>query len=110
KWARLLLPNQQIARSSWRDGRAVDGRISRNVKLFANGYNVFAEVMYYFTTTLVQHQRAFAMVSAYSNPVNDLLLQSHNTLWVSKHLGVHGLHVIDAKSVESVVAMVPFAL
>jgi hypothetical protein len=33
KWARLLLPNQQIARSIWRDGRAENGRISRNVKV-----------------------------------------------------------------------------
>ncbi|KAM6493794.1 hypothetical protein JOM56_004326, partial [Amanita muscaria] len=110
KWARLLLPNQQVARSLWRDGRAVDGRTSRNVKLSANGYTVFAEVMYYFTTTFFEHPHAFAMISTYSNPDADLLSKSHNTLWVSKHLGVHGLHVIDAKEIESVVAMVPFAL
>ncbi|KAM6499948.1 hypothetical protein JOM56_005456, partial [Amanita muscaria] len=51
---------------------------------------------------------AFALVSTYSNPDVELLVQSHNALWVSKHLGSHGLRVIDPKSIESVVAMVPF--
>ncbi|KIL69012.1 hypothetical protein M378DRAFT_70434 [Amanita muscaria Koide BX008] len=114
KWARLLLPNQQIARSLWRDGRTQDGRTSRNVKLnvSANGYIVFAEVKYFFTSNLYPGpgQRAFALVSTYSNPDVELLVQSHNALWVSKHLGSHGLRVIDPKSIESVVAMVPFAL
>ncbi|KAM6488909.1 hypothetical protein JOM56_015640 [Amanita muscaria] len=112
KWARLLLPNQQTARSSWRDGRAQDGRTSRNVKLSlsVNGYTVFAEVLYFFTSGFYPDQRAFAMVSTYSNPDTELLSHSYNTLWVSKHLGIHGLHVIDAKAIESVVAMVPFAL
>ncbi|KAM6489653.1 hypothetical protein JOM56_014889, partial [Amanita muscaria] len=112
KWARLLLPNQQIARSLWRDGRTQDGRTSRNLNVSANGYIVFAEVKYFFTSNLYPGpgRRAFALVSTYSNPDVELLVQSHNALWVSKHLGSHGLRVIDPKSIESVVAMVPFAL
>ncbi|KAM6499015.1 hypothetical protein JOM56_006963, partial [Amanita muscaria] len=110
KWARLLLPNQQIARSKWRDGRAQDGRTSRNLNVSLNGYTLFAEVLYFFTASICPGKHAFAMVITYSNPDTELLLQSHNALWVSKHLGNHGLRIIDAKSIESVVAMVPFAL
>jgi hypothetical protein len=54
--------------------------------------------------------QVFAMVMTYSNPDPDLLAQSHNVLWVSRPLGLHGLRVIDAKSITSVVAMVPFVL
>ncbi|KAM6490940.1 hypothetical protein JOM56_013644 [Amanita muscaria] len=112
KWARLLLPNQQVARSLWRDGRGEGGRTSRNVKLklSVNGYQVYSEVLYYFTSTTAPQGTAFALISTYSNPHVELLSVSHNTLWVTRHLGVHGLHVIEAKSVDSVVAMIPFVL
>ncbi|KAM6489411.1 hypothetical protein JOM56_015128 [Amanita muscaria] len=112
KWARLLLPNQQVVRSLWRDGRAEDGQISHNVKLnlSVNGYEVYAEVLYYFTSTALQHGHAFAMVVTYSNPHPDFLSASHSTLWVTRNLGNLGLHVVDAKSIQSVVAMVPFVL
>ena len=33
KWARLLLPNGQVARSAWKDGRKNNNRNSRNVKV-----------------------------------------------------------------------------
>ncbi|KAM6490879.1 hypothetical protein JOM56_013673, partial [Amanita muscaria] len=51
-----------------------------------------------------------AMVVTYSNPHPDFLSASHSTLWVTRNLGNLGLHVVDAKSIQSVVAMVPFVL
>lgn len=33
RWARLLLPNKQVARSAWKDGRKNNNRNSRNVKV-----------------------------------------------------------------------------
>ena len=33
KWAHLLLPNQQVVRSSWKDGHKSNGRNSQNVKV-----------------------------------------------------------------------------
>jgi hypothetical protein len=128
KWARLLLPNQQIARSLWRDGRAENGRISRNVKviiLLAQSNFIltdstaqkpgqcihrFGRSPNYFTSSFSTPSQAFAMIKTYSNPDPDLLSQSHNALWVSRHLGTHGLRIVDAKSIGSVIAMVPFVL
>ena len=54
--------------------------------------------------------QAFAMITTYSNPDPELLSQSHNTLWVSRCLNTCGLRIVDAKSIASVVAMVPFVL
>ena len=54
--------------------------------------------------------QAFAMVTIYSNPDPQLLSHSHNMLWVSRRLNTCGLRIIDAKSIASVVAMVPFVL
>ena len=50
------------------------------------------------------------MVTTYSNPEPQFLSQSHNTLWVSRPLTTCGLRIVDAKSIASVVAMVPFVL
>ena len=51
------------------------------------------------------------MVTTYSNPEPHLLSQSHNTLWVSRPLtSACGLQIVDAKSIASVVAMVPFVM
>jgi hypothetical protein len=80
------------------------------LKILDNGYTVFAEVLYYFTSSLLAPSQAFAMVMTYSHPDPALLSQSHNTLWVSRPLGTHGLRVVDAKSITSVVAMVPIVL
>jgi hypothetical protein len=50
------------------------------------------------------------MIQTYSDPDPDLLSQSHNALWVSRPLGLLGLRIVEAKSIASVVAMVPFVL
>ena len=52
--------------------------------------------------------RALALVSLYSPPDEYLLQLSNNTLVVCRHQGERTLVVIDAKSILSVVAMVPF--
>jgi hypothetical protein len=52
--------------------------------------------------------QAFALVSPYSPPNGHLLQVSHGTLVVCRYRGDEILWVIDAKSIISVVAMVPF--
>lgn len=50
------------------------------------------------------------MVSRYSDPDEDLLKDSSDTLRVVSYEGAEALFVIDAQSICSVVAMVPFIL
>jgi len=52
--------------------------------------------------------RAFALVSLYSPPDEYLLRCSYTTLVVCMYRGEGALMVVDAKSILSVVAMVPF--
>lgn len=52
--------------------------------------------------------RAFALVSFYSPPNEYLLRYTQTTLAVCRHNSESPLAVIDAKSILSVVAMVPF--
>ena len=68
----------------------------------------FAEVRFYFIKTVRDEPRALALVSLYSPPDEYLLQLSSNTLVVCGHQGERALVVIDAKSILSVVAMVPF--
>lgn len=50
------------------------------------------------------------MLSIYSDPHPTLLAESYQTLHVCKHLGHHGRRVVNAKSIQSLVAMIPFPL
>ena len=52
--------------------------------------------------------RTLAMASVFSDPDPILLKKSHRTLAVVDHRGAAGLEVIDVKSIEAVVAMLPF--
>ena len=52
----------------------------------------------------------FAMLSVYSDPDKNLLEESSNALRVVRYRGSEGLHVIEAKTITSVVAFIPFVL
>ncbi|KIL56752.1 hypothetical protein M378DRAFT_88875, partial [Amanita muscaria Koide BX008] len=91
KWARLQLPNGQAARSVWKEDRMKRVRFSRNIKEHVFGIKT-----------------ALALVSVYGEPDQELLEQSHGTLRVLEYYGNNALQVIDAKCIQSVVAMVPF--
>ena len=68
----------------------------------------FAEVKFYFTKMSRGETQAFALVSLYSPPDEYLLRHSHGTLIACRYQGDATLVVINAKSILSVVAMVPF--
>ena len=50
------------------------------------------------------------MVSVYSDPDENLLKESSDTLRVVRYQGTKALHVIDAKWISSVMALIPFIL
>lgn len=50
------------------------------------------------------------MVSVYSDPDENLLKESSDTLCVVRYQGTEALHVIDAKWISSVMALIPFIL
>ncbi|KAJ7092160.1 hypothetical protein C8R44DRAFT_719616 [Mycena epipterygia] len=112
RWARVRLPNGQIARSLWKESRRPlkKVRMARNMKFFLNTMQAIAEIHFFFRAELDGEAQAFALVDLYSEPDEDLCLQSHNTVWSCAHGGGEHLRVITVKSIISVVAMVPHSV
>ncbi|KIL54615.1 hypothetical protein M378DRAFT_134374 [Amanita muscaria Koide BX008] len=99
RWARLRLPNGETVRCAWKELENRNTRTSRNV-----------QIQYFFCLTIANQKRAFAMISRYSDPDQDLLEQSHQTLYVARYQGKQALEIINVYSIRLVVGMVPFML
>lgn len=67
----------------------------------------FAEVQYFFNATVNDARITLALVALYSRPDEDLFKQSNWTVWSVTEGGQSGLRVIDAKSILSVVSVIP---
>lgn len=118
RWARLRLPNGQIARSAWKERQKPlkKVRMARNVKashlifcrchsfkpLHQHGRDDIAEIEYFFCT---KDGPALALASFYSRPDPQLLQASYSTVWSCT--GPTQFTVIKVKDIHSVVAMVP---
>ncbi|KAJ7690389.1 hypothetical protein B0H17DRAFT_1160001 [Mycena rosella] len=96
RWARLLLPNGQIARSAWKEKQKalnkdpVDGES-------------YGEVQFYFQAKTDDDEIiSLALISPYSPPDQDLLESSFNNLWVSSSTGDSELQIIEANIISSV--------
>ncbi|KAJ7502166.1 hypothetical protein B0H11DRAFT_1712770 [Mycena galericulata] len=91
RWARLRLPNGQIARTAWKEKqKAINKvRMSRNIEIDEE------------TLTL-------ALIRRYPPPEQDLLEASSHTLWVCEEPDDTTMEVIEVDSIMSVVGMVPF--
>ncbi|KIL54551.1 hypothetical protein M378DRAFT_18778 [Amanita muscaria Koide BX008] len=114
RWARLCLPNGQIARCAWKEIENGLTRNSRNVKFRDDGSTHFGEVLYYFQTKIVNEEKeplgTYAMVSVYGKADANLLSKSSHTLRIIHYKGSEDLRIIKAKSITSVVALFPFIL
>ena len=124
RWARLRLPNGQIARSAWKEkAKALEKvRMARNVKvclyivllvttnmctqLLLESQIQFGEVQYYFR---IDENRTAALVSLYSPPDVGLLESSYGAVCACTYQGEHGLQVVEVQVIQSVVAMVPLS-
>ncbi|KZV62094.1 hypothetical protein PENSPDRAFT_549409, partial [Peniophora sp. CONT] len=115
RWARLRLPNGQVARCAWRETlRELHKlRISRNIKVsqqVSSGDVAFGEVHYYFRLQVRDTDRTLAMVHMYGKPNLDLLKDTFGTYYSCEQLPLFdddGLVVVDYSAVDSVVAMIP---
>ncbi|KAF8156737.1 hypothetical protein B0H34DRAFT_798121 [Crassisporium funariophilum] len=112
KWGRLRLPNGQIARSVFSEGRrmAPNTRVTRNLKLSLDGKVEFGEAQFYFQLVDPNNDDKFipyALVSVYGPPEADMLEQSSRTLWACSHTGSEGFRSIPVSSIVSVISMQP---
>ena len=73
-----------------------------------DGKPMFAEVAYFFQAQVHGEKKALAMVSMCSEPHQGLLNESYGMLHVTSFTTGENLVVVDAKSIKSVVALLPF--
>lgn len=73
-----------------------------------NHYN-YAEVQFYFLKEVEETGalESYAVISQYSEPNQNLLQDSYNTLWVCSYLGDGNLKVIPTTRIVSVISMQP---
>ncbi|KAF8476354.1 hypothetical protein DFH94DRAFT_635049 [Russula ochroleuca] len=102
RFARLLLPNGQIAQSWWQE------RKRPAEELALQGTSHFAEVLYFFLVIKDDLQYTLAAVKMFGAADPQMSEESYGTLHVCKYLGRNGVEVIDAKWIMGVVGMVPF--
>ncbi|RDX42284.1 hypothetical protein OH76DRAFT_1458839 [Lentinus brumalis] len=117
KWARLRLPNGQIARTAFGEckgeARGKPVHRSRMVKVI---YGIilceytFAEVKYFFRLKTkdahgVERTASLAMVSDYTPPDPAILQKTHGVLMVCRYEGGHSRRVVDAKDILTVVEL-----
>ncbi|KAI9066946.1 hypothetical protein FKP32DRAFT_1564687 [Trametes sanguinea] len=113
RWARLLLPTGQIARSAWKEcqleARGRKLRRAQMIKLTGTPSR-FAEVQYYFVLDLENEQRALAMLAPFSPPDPAILQDSENTVLACNSPSDDDRAVVDVDEIVAVVAMVPLPL
>ncbi|ETW76703.1 hypothetical protein HETIRDRAFT_52803, partial [Heterobasidion irregulare TC 32-1] len=67
----------------------------------------FGEVLYYFQLEVNNETKSVAMASIYSAPDHFLREASYNTILSCTYLGNTSLRIVDIKSIESVIAIIP---
>ncbi|KAH7904377.1 hypothetical protein BJ138DRAFT_1073501, partial [Hygrophoropsis aurantiaca] len=111
RWARIRLPNGQVARSAWKeDNMTKKPRRARNVKIHLNESLAFAEVLFYFQIVIEGIEKTVALVSVYGPPHEEILAKSSQTFYSCIHQGDRALRIIEVTSIQSVVAMIPHKL
>ncbi|KAK1224524.1 hypothetical protein PQX77_012570 [Marasmius sp. AFHP31] len=107
-FARIRLPNGQVARSKWQESKreGEEVRQARNVKILLGYETRLAEVQYYFNLTRHNVRHAIAAVKLFSLPDEQILKDSLAVLHVCEE--GDGITFVSAKWITEVVAMVPF--
>ncbi|PBK58880.1 hypothetical protein ARMSODRAFT_1009949, partial [Armillaria solidipes] len=106
KWARVQLPNNQIARSRWKEGKRPVSQVrsSRNIKIVDvkehQNPTQFGEVLFFAVLPNVNGiDRPIALVSLYGKPDPVRLQASNGTYYTAKHRGDDGLVAVDIHTV-----------
>ncbi|KAI5896870.1 uncharacterized protein SCHCODRAFT_01200310 [Schizophyllum commune H4-8] len=108
RWARLRLPNGQTARSRWKEEKmGLKVRMSRNVKINTASGQRFGEVHYYTLISVNNITHPVAVVSLYGPPHEAIYRLSSKMYVTMQHHRDVDVHVVDARSIASVVLLAP---
>ncbi|KAH8799267.1 hypothetical protein DL96DRAFT_1780888 [Flagelloscypha sp. PMI_526] len=107
RWARIGLPNGQIARSRWKEDMKELKRTARNVTVSLPQGTCFAEIHYYCKVSIQNIEHQVAVASFYSAPHPELYASSFGTYISVHHNRDIDVRVIDIKCISSVVMVAP---
>ncbi|KZP26461.1 hypothetical protein FIBSPDRAFT_732273 [Athelia psychrophila] len=108
RWARLSLPNGQIARSRWKEEKREVLRMARNVKIIdSQGKSSLGEVHFYMWLSVHGVRVPVAMISNYGPPDATLYQASSRTYTTFQHFRDVSVRVIPVKAIQSVVMIAP---
>ncbi|THU78202.1 hypothetical protein K435DRAFT_888835 [Dendrothele bispora CBS 962.96] len=109
RWARVSLPNGQIARSRWKeDLKSINNiRMARNVKIQLAGKTEFVEIHFFISFGVGGNKFNLAVGSFYGPAHQELLCQSSGTYYSVQHFRDVDVRAFDIKNIESVVMMAP---
>ncbi|TBU61730.1 hypothetical protein BD310DRAFT_812862 [Dichomitus squalens] len=111
RWARLRLPNGQVARCAWKEAALeARGRKPRRARMVKLRNDEFAEIQFFFRIKLHDHVKTLAMIAYFTPRDPEILTYSHGTLLACTHLGDSSRSVVYVKHIVSVIAMVPLPL
>ncbi|KAH9846588.1 hypothetical protein C2E23DRAFT_948968 [Lenzites betulinus] len=111
RWARLQLPNGQIARTAWKEHvQEIRGKSPRRARMVKLRDGRLAEVQYFCTGAADGRPFRLAMLSVFSPPDADLLNTTFGVLCACLYQGDASRVVVDAKEVSAAVAMVPLPM
>ncbi|KAH9069676.1 hypothetical protein EDB83DRAFT_2221930, partial [Lactarius deliciosus] len=106
-------PYGQVTQSLWCESKRACSkvRVTQNIKIELNGQIEYAEVQFYFLHFTTDNPDnvplPYALVSVYSRPVQEILLESSYTLWACRYRGDNDLRVIDLSSIMACISMQP---
>ncbi|KAH9159369.1 hypothetical protein EDB89DRAFT_1887518 [Lactarius sanguifluus] len=107
RWAKLRLPNGQMARSVWLESN-VTTKLRRTSCIKREGGTRIGNIEFYFYIRFGEAQYPLAMVSLFSLPDAEVLSDSSGTVYLSESGSApDGLVVIPVTAILSVVSMFP---
>ncbi|KAJ6631808.1 hypothetical protein B0H10DRAFT_1723716, partial [Mycena sp. CBHHK59/15] len=82
-WARLCLPNGQIARSAWKENQKALNKAQMSLNVRVGAQNFIERLLFLFQAKVDDETTTLALVHTYSSPDQHLLVVSSNTLWIA---------------------------
>ncbi|KAN0077362.1 hypothetical protein V8E55_011217 [Tylopilus felleus] len=113
-WARLLLPNKQIACSAWQEKHqsSADVRVSHMVKFKLAGHIMYGEVVYFTRLAVPANNDGelwftnVGLIHPFSSPDNDILQASWTTVPLCRN--TEAVLVVHIEDILSVVTILPY--
>ncbi|KAJ8092331.1 hypothetical protein PM082_023934 [Marasmius tenuissimus] len=107
RWAKLRLPNGQNTRACWKEEPKGTEHVHMSCHVKHKDTLRVGEVHFYFVDKITGKEKHLAVVSLFGEPNKELYERSSKTYSTMEHHRDIDVHVVEVKSILSVVIMAP---